>query len=91
LNLDRSLRPSRRAYVIEERGEGGSWIERDRFGSYDEAAEAFDRLSVASEANLRIRWLDPRHRLNVAAAVVGAVLILAVAAWWVAYLLTEGA
>jgi hypothetical protein len=74
-------------FVVEERGEAGTWIARDRFGSYDEAADAFDRLSVASEASFRIRRLDPRHGPKVVAAVVGAVVLLAVVAWWVAYFL----
>jgi hypothetical protein len=78
--------PSPGTYVVEERGETGRWIERDRFGSYDEAAHAFDRLSVASEVS-RIRRLDPRHGLKVVAAVVGAVVMLAVVAWWVAHFL----
>jgi hypothetical protein len=32
--------------VIEERDEAGRWIDRGRFGSDDEAAQALDRLSA---------------------------------------------
>jgi hypothetical protein len=67
--------------VIEERDEAGRWIERGRFGSYDEAAEALDRLSAGLEQNFRIRELSPRRwpRLVVVVAVV--VLLATIAAF----------
>jgi hypothetical protein len=41
-------------FAVEQRTETGKWIERERFGSYDQAAAAFDRLTAGSEADLRI-------------------------------------
>lgn len=63
--------------VIEERDEAGRWIDRGRFGSYDEAAEALDRLSAGLGQNFRIRELNPRRRLRLVAVVVVAVVLLA--------------
>jgi hypothetical protein len=77
LNVDRTLRPSRRMCVLEERDEAGRWIERGRFGSYDEAAEALDRLSAGLEQNFRIRDLNPRRWPRLVAVVVAAVVLLA--------------
>ncbi len=64
----------------------------ERFGSYDEAAEAFDHLSIDPERHLRIRELDSRRlltsrrMLSFAAVIVGVVVIIAAVAWLV-YLL----
>jgi hypothetical protein len=63
--------------VVEERDETGGWIERGRFGSYDEAAEALDRLSAGLEQNFRIRELNPRRWPRLVAVVVAAVVLLA--------------
>jgi len=79
LTLDRTLRPSRRMCVIEERDEAGTWIERGRFGSYDEAAEALDRLSAGVEQNFRIRELNPPWPRLVAVVVAAVVLLAAIA------------
>ena len=57
LNVDRTLRRSPVMCVVEERDEAGRWTERGRFGSYDEAAEALDRLTAGSEQPFRIRRL----------------------------------
>jgi len=84
LNLDRTLRPSRRMCVIEERDEAGRWIERGRFGSYDEAADALDRVSAGLEQNFRIRELNPRRWLRLVAVVAAVVLLAAGFAYIVA-------
>jgi hypothetical protein len=63
--------------VIEERDEAGRWIERGRFGSYDEAAEALDRVSAGLEQNFRIRELSPRRWPRPVVVVVAAVVLLA--------------
>jgi hypothetical protein len=63
--------------VIEERDEAGRWIERGRFGSYDEAADALDRPSAGLEQSFRIRELNPRRRPRLVAVVVAAVVLLA--------------
>ena len=76
-NLDRTLRHSRRMSVIEERDEAGRWIERGRFGSYDEAADALDRVSAGLEQNFRIRELNPRRWLRLVAVVAAVVLLAA--------------
>jgi hypothetical protein len=65
--------------VIEERDEAGTWIERGRFGSYDEAAEALDRLSAGVEQNFRIRELNPPWPRLVAVVVAAVVLLAAIA------------
>jgi hypothetical protein len=77
LNVDRTLRRFRRICVVEERDEAGRWIERGRFGSYDEAAEALDRLGAGSEQDFRIREVNPRRWLRLVAAAVAAVVLLA--------------
>jgi hypothetical protein len=63
--------------VIEERDEAGRWIERGRFGSYDEAADALDRPSAGLEQSFRIRKLNPRRWPRLVAVVVAAVVLLA--------------
>jgi hypothetical protein len=77
LNVDRTLRRSRRICVVEERDEAGRWIERGRFGSYDEAAEAMDRLGAGSEQIFRIRELNLRRWPRLVAVVVAAVFLFA--------------
>lgn len=89
MNFDRTLRRSRRSYLVEEQDGSGAWRERERFGSYDEAAEAFDHLSIDPERHFRIRQLDSRRSLNsrrmprFAAVIVGVAVVIAVAAWLV--------
>jgi hypothetical protein len=83
LNLDRTLRPSRRMYLVEERDEFGRWVERERFGSYDEAAEAFDHLSAGSERSFRIRELNPRRWLMLTGIIVAGAVLAVVIAWFV--------
>jgi hypothetical protein len=70
--------------VIEERDEAGRWIERGRFGSYDEAADALDRVSAGLEQNFRIRELNPRRWLRLVAVVAAVVLLAAGFAYIVA-------
>jgi hypothetical protein len=78
LNLDRTLRPSRRVYLVEERDDSGGWVEHGRFGAYAEATEAFDRLSTGSERSFRIRELNLRRWLTLLAAIVGGIVVVAV-------------
>jgi hypothetical protein len=89
LNFDRTLRRSRRSYLVEEQDGSGAWRERERFGSYDEAAEAFDHLSIDPERHFRIRELESRRLLNsrrmlrFAAVIVVVVVLIASAGWFV--------
>jgi hypothetical protein len=78
LNLDRTLRPSRRVYLVEERDGSGAWVDRGRFGAYAEATAAFDRLSTGSERSFRIRKLSLRRWLTLLAAIAGGIVVLAV-------------
>jgi hypothetical protein len=88
LNLDRTLRRSRGICLVEERDETGRWIERGRFGSYDEAAEALDRLNAGSAQEFRIVQVNPRRSLRLVAAAVGVVVLLAAIAGW-AYIIAH--
>jgi hypothetical protein len=63
--------------VVEERDEAGRWIERGQFGSYDEAAEALDRVSAGFEQNFRIREFSTHRWPRLVAVVVAAVVLLA--------------
>jgi hypothetical protein len=59
-----------------------------RFGSYEEAAAAFDRELADSKtpASVRISRFDPRRRLKLIGLAVLVVLGLAIVAAWIAFL-----